>query len=154
MTDHNEQLLDEGLHRENRLIRKDLLPSWIKFFMWIFLVFGVINVFGLLLNFIGISIELGLYGIETYSGFGYLSLLVQALFLLKGAVAFGMWKEKDWAIKLAMIDGIIGVVVCLTSIILVAIEGSLTFRIEIIVLIPYIMKMYLIKDHWAKAVPS
>lgn len=154
MANHTEEILDHSLHHKNQVSRRSLLPTWIKVFAWIFLITGVINVFGVLMSFFGLNIQLGLYGIETFTGMGILSITVQLLFLLKGIVALGLWYGKGWALNLALIDGVIGIVICIAVILLEAIGGELTFRLEILFLIPYMMKMYTMKDDWSKALAS
>lgn len=154
MSDYKEELLDDDFHNENHVNRRSLLPLWIKIFVWIFIVTGIINVFGIFMSFFGFNIQLGLYGIETYAGLSILSVLVQLLFILKAVVAIGLWQGKAWAVNVALIDGFIGIVTCAVVILMEAMSGVLTFRLEILLLIPYMMKMYTMKNDWSKALAS
>ena len=49
--------------------RRDLIPLWIKVFIWIFLVFGCFVPVGIVLGFLGLSFDLSLYGLETTQPF-------------------------------------------------------------------------------------
>ncbi len=74
--------------------------------------FGLIVPIGLVLGVLGISFNLALYGLETMNSTSFIGLIIISLFAIKGAVSIGLWTEKDWAIKLAIADAIIGIVVC------------------------------------------
>jgi hypothetical protein len=133
--------------------RRALLPTWIKIFVWIFMVFGLIAPLGLIAGLLGISFELSLYGLETFHPISFLGLGIILLFALKGTVAFGLWLEKTWAVLLAMIDATLGIIICIFSMVILPLiveDGSkfLTFRFEILLLIPYFVSMNRIRALW------
>jgi len=146
------EIIDENLLKiEDR--RRKLLPGWIKVFVWIFMIFGVIVPFGLLIGLMGIDFNLSIYGLETSKPVSGLGLLITLIFAFKGIISFGLWTEKYWAVKLASIDAIIGIIVCCIVMLLLPFlfkeNGfSWNLRLELIVLIPYLIKMRNIKEDW------
>ncbi len=133
--------------------RRALLPIWIKIFVWIFMVFGLIAPLGLIAGLLGIGFELSLYGLETFQPISFLGLVIILLFALKGIVAFGLWWEKTWAVLLAMIDATLGIMICIFSMVILPLiteNGSqfFSFRFEILLLIPYFVRMNRIRALW------
>ncbi|WP_299765457.1 hypothetical protein [uncultured Dokdonia sp.] len=45
--------------------RRDLLPIWIKVFLWFFMIFGFFAPICLLLGILGFDVSLALYGLEA-----------------------------------------------------------------------------------------
>ena len=152
MNDLNQDVLDNEF-QPPRKSRRALLPTWIKIFVWIFMIFGLIAPLGLIAGLLGMSFELSLYGLETFDPISFFGLVIILLFALKGIVAFGLWWEKAWAVLLAMIDATVGVIICIFSMAILPFiteNGSqfITFRIELLLLIPYFVKMNNIKTTW------
>ncbi|MFT7545809.1 MAG: uncharacterized membrane protein (DUF2068 family), partial [Gammaproteobacteria bacterium] len=85
-----------------------------------------------------------------------LGLLITLLYVLKGVVSYGLWWEKDWGPQLAVVDAVIGIVACLLVMFLLPHYGNnngvstFSFRLEFIVLFPYMIKMGNIKDLWKR----
>jgi len=50
---------------DSNVRRRNLLSWWIKIFIWIFLVFGVIIPVALIFGIMGKKFQISLYGIET-----------------------------------------------------------------------------------------
>jgi len=131
--------------------RRKLLPWWIKVFCWIFMLFGFMAVVCLMLGFTDIKPNLAFYGFETNEPFSPLGLLVVSIGVLKGFTAFSLWFEKDYAIKLGKIDAIIGIVLCLISMIVLPFFQNgfnITFRLELALLIPFLIKLKRIENTW------
>lgn len=131
--------------------RRDLLPIWIKIFTWIFLIFGIISIIIPILGLFLEKVDLSLYGLSTTSAFSPIGIAIVLLFLFKGIVAYGLWFEKKWAVQFAIIDAIIGIVVSsYVMIIQPFIDGTRNFniRLELVALIPYLMKMRKIQKQW------
>lgn len=151
--EQQEQLLLEPLLNENMIRRRELLPTWMKIFVWIFMITGAIASFCFLAGLSGTKLKLALYGIESQEPLSFAGLFVLLLFLFKGIVAFGLWTEKDWAIKLGIADAILGIIVCIY---VMAINPFLNnnagfvmnLRLELVALIPYLMKLKKIKPLW------
>ncbi|WP_440881088.1 hypothetical protein [Tenacibaculum sp. C7A-26P2] len=146
------EIIDSDLSSTKERRRK-LLPVWIKIFLWIFMVFGAIVPVGLILGAIGLDFNLALYGLETTNTLSITGLLIILFLAIKGTVSFGLWTEKDWAVNLAIIDAIIGIVTC--SIVMLVLpflsdNNGVNFdiRLELIALTPYLIKMRKIKGDW------
>ena len=147
-----EQLLDNDLQPTKR--RRDLLPVWIKVFIWIFMIFTLLVPVGLVFGLLGQNFNLALYGLETWQPVSVIGIFIMLLFALKGIVAFGLWTEKEWAANLALVDGILGVVVCLFVMVALPLISNgfrVSFRLELLFLIPYLVKIWRIKPTWITA---
>ena len=71
--------------------------------------------------------------------------LITLMMLYKGYTAFALWTGKKQAVLLAQIDAISGILIC----VFVMVMGpGFMLRLELIVLIPYLIKMNRIKDEW------
>ena len=129
--------------------RWNLLPSWIKFFTWIFLILSII---GIILSFIFFLqygyFESNIYGLEKIKvkNISELALIINFLNFL---VAYGYISQKDWAIKAGITNAIIGILICIFVIVVTAMSGHLNFRFEIIILLFYYSKLKDIKEQWS-----
>jgi uncharacterized membrane protein (DUF2068 family) len=96
---------------------------------------------------------LALYGLGSNEPFSITGILIILLFLFKGIVAFGLWTQKDWAVNFGLADAIIGIAICIFVMAIAPIinnpsEFTLGLRLELVVLIPYLIKLLKIKAHW------
>src|SRR5450432_3019965 len=103
-----EDILTDVVQELSVVKRKNLLPWWIKVFMWIFLVFGVFAPIGFVLGIMGYHYQLSLYGLDTSDPMSTTGICILLLFLLKGLTSYGLLREEDWAIKLGLLDAVIG----------------------------------------------
>ncbi|MES2763132.1 MAG: hypothetical protein V4677_13045 [Bacteroidota bacterium] len=139
------------MSEEKTTRKRDLLPLWIKIFLWIFLVMACIVPVVIVSSILKIPASLSLYGMETNYFFTVYGVIISVLMLYKGIVAFGLWTEKKWAVSHAIIDAIVGITACvvMTLVPLFSNNGMhFTFRLELIALIPYLIKMKNIKREW------
>ena len=65
--------------------------------------------------------------------------MLLGIFIAKGIIAYGLWTEADWAVNFAIIDAIIGIILCLfVTIAPLFLSESrsiqLTIRLELVVL--------------------
>lgn len=151
----------EGLLNENDFIktfkrRRELLPVWIKFFTWVFMIFGIIAPIAIIMGLMGNKFDLSLYGIETNMPLSLYGILISSLFLFKGFTAFNLWMEKDVATDLAKIDSYIGIVICLLMTLVYPFFDdhngfSLNIRFEIILLYFFLKKINNIEYAWANS---
>jgi len=133
--------------------RRQLLPWWIKVFVWIFLVFGAILPVGIVAAVLGYNFQIALYGLETNEPLSLIGILLIILFLLKSIVAFGLWTEKKWAVNLGIIDAISGIVICIFIMLIYPFIDntpgfSVNVRLELILIIPYLIKLNKINTDW------
>jgi hypothetical protein len=157
MPDEGEDLLTEIVHQITAVKRKNLLPWWIKVFMWIFLIFGAFAPVGLIFVILGYNFHLSLYGLETTDPSSITGICIIALFLLKGITSFGLLRETDWAIQLGVIDAIAGILICVYVMFFSEFNSGsaiFSFRLELVLLIPYLIKLNKIKPAWENSVQS
>lgn len=131
--------------------RRKLLPWWIKVFCWIFMFTGVMGFVCLILGLFGFKPTLAMYGFETNELFSLIGATVVFIFLLKGVAAFFLWFEKDLAIKIGRIDAIVGIILCCIAMFILPFfqDGfNITLRLELALLIPYLIKLNKIQKKW------
>lgn len=131
--------------------RRDLLPTWIKIFLWIFLIGGAVAAGLLIAGSLITQTSLSLYGMNANHPYSMTGLLICSLFLFKGIVAYGLWFEQKWAPQAAIADAIIGIAVCLVMMAIIPFmypSISFTLRLELIPLYFYLKKMQSIKKTW------
>lgn len=131
--------------------RRDLLPTWIKIFLWIFLIGGAVAAGLLIVGSLITQTSLSLYGMNANHPYSMTGLLICSLFLFKGIVAYGLWFEQKWAPQAAIADAIIGIAVCLIMMAIIPFmypSISFTLRLELIPLYFYLKKMQSIKTTW------
>ncbi|GGK58638.1 hypothetical protein ACD591_16165 [Rufibacter glacialis] len=136
--------------------RRDLLPWWMKAFIWFFLLAGGILPIGLVMGLLGYSFSLSLYGFETNNPFSPTGIFLMVLFLLKAITAFGLWTEKNWAIKVGILDAVIGLLACGAAMLVLPLidtsEGFVfNFRLEPFLLVLYLLRLHKIKNSWQGA---
>ena len=150
MQENQTDLLTDELIQENGIPRKKMLPLWIKIFTWIFLIISVFAPIVFVLGLMGYNAQLALYGLETNEPLSLIGIIITAIFIIKGITAFGLLKEKDWAIKIGIADAIIGIIIC-TLVMLYPIinpDAKFSLRLELVALIPYLLKLLKIKPQW------
>ena len=131
--------------------RRALIPWWIKFFCWMFMLFGILSFVCLIMGFTNIKPDLSFYGFETNEPFSLIGLLIISVALFKGFAAFSIWFEKDIAIKIGKVDAAIGIVICSISMLVLPFfqDGfNITFRLELALLIPFFIKLNKIEKEW------
>lgn len=140
---------------ENKEIfrRRKLLPWWIKFFTWMFMLMGAISPLVLIAGFFGVSADLAAFGLETNNPISIVGVFLIVTFAFFGVIGFGLWTEKPWAVRLAKIGALYGIAVC---VFMMAIYPFLTastgihinIRLELILLVPYFYKLRKIQKSW------
>ena len=137
--------------KNNFIRRRNLLPVWIKIFLWFFLIGGTVAVIIFLSGAFLTNINLSLYGINATHPYTLTGFLVSALLIFKGVVAYGLWLEQKWAPQAAIIDAIIGIVICFIMMAVIPFTVpniNFTIRLELIPLYYYLIKMQKIKNNW------
>ena len=156
MQSNQADLLPEDIIEINTKKRKQLLPVWIKIFMWLFLAFGLIAPLALIFGLSGFNFQLSLYGFFTNEPFSIIGMGIVILFLLKGIVSLGLLMEKSWAVKLGLVDAALGILICsyvmVYSIVKPVPGSAINFRLELVALIPYFVKFKKIKIDWENTV--
>ena len=150
MQESQTDILTNDLIQENAIPRKKMLPLWIKIFMWLFLITGAFVPIVLISGLMGYNAQLALYGLETNEAFSYIGIILTTIYIIKGITAFSLLKEKDWAIKIGIIDATIGIIICILIMLYPFINPQFKFslRLELVALIPYLIKLLKIKTQW------
>lgn len=134
--------------------RRELIPIWMKPFIFLFLIFGVLGIYGIGKNIMGLESNSTIYGLESNSVFSLLGVFLKAVMLFKAITSFGLWMEKDWAVKFGIIDAVFGIIVCIiVMVVLPFVEfkdgiNALNIRFEIFLLIPYLYQLLKIRKEW------
>lgn len=150
---NHEGILDDNL-RPHSERRRNLLPKWIKVFIWIFMIFGGMSVLVLFLGLFVDKMYMSFLGLETNYSFSLIGVIISALYLFKGTVAFGLWTEKDWAVNLALVDAYVSIAVCMSTMLILPMffedyGWDYTLRLELVAIIPYLLKMKNIQRDWS-----
>jgi hypothetical protein len=150
----NPEVLDANFSN-TPIQRRKLLPWWIKFFVWVFMAGGVLAVLGVILGLTtNIPFQMALYGLSTHNPASLTGLFLTALFFIKGVVSYGLWVEKNWAIDVAQADAVLGIVICTVVMFMPFIDSDngfrMNFRLELALLIPYLIKLRNIKPQWMR----
>ena len=133
------------------VIRRKLLPWWIKVFCWIFMIMSLFAIASLITNLFVSNVNLSLYGFSTNTAYSGTGLFIIAIMLLKGFAAYSLWFEKPNAITIAKIDAIVGIAICIASLFILPFSAGkdhFSFRLEILLLIPYYLKVNKIEYEW------
>jgi membrane-associated HD superfamily phosphohydrolase len=129
--------------------RKEILPAWIRFFSWFFLLMAVtpvIYVAGLVWGFTYNITAFGLIAKETNS-YSPLATYLAAILTLSAVVAYGILWGKNWAIRLGMVYGIIALVTSFYSI--YSLDGAY-LDISPLFLIPFVWVLWIKRIAWAQ----
>jgi hypothetical protein len=96
-----------------------------------------------------IDFQLGAFGLMTNNPFSASGLILMAIFIFQGIVAFALWTEKDWAVSLAKFDSIIMIVFCIVVMFYYMVsKNHLNIRLEIVVLGLFSYKLNKIQYNW------
>ncbi len=80
--------------KENFTRRRNLLPLWIKIFLWFFLIGGLFAAVFLIIGPFLNKIDLSLYGITATHSYTLPGIITTLLLIYKGIVAYGLWFER------------------------------------------------------------
>lgn len=126
--------------------RRKLLPWWIRFFSWFYMIAGATCIIAIILMLAGIQPYLGIYGLNASNLWDISTFIIIITYLWNGITAYALWFEKKYAVTLAIVNSIWGILICIYS--MVAAQGITNFRLELIILIIFIIKLFSIKYRW------
>nr|WP_294784821.1 hypothetical protein [uncultured Flavobacterium sp.] len=133
------------------IIRRKLLPWWIKTFCWIFMILALCAAISLVVNLFVPNVNLSIYGFSSDTAYSGTGLFIIAIIFLKGYAAYLLWFEKSNAIMIAKIDAVCGIAICIASLFILPFSAGkdhFSFRLEIFLLIPYYIKVNKIEYEW------
>jgi hypothetical protein len=144
-------ILDDFATKEQKPPRRALLPWWIKTFSWIFMILGAFAFAAFLLGFLGIKMQLSLYGLSTEDPQSALGFLLTGLFVLNGITGFALWAEKDWAINIGLVAAVLGTALCAALTLYSPWDNTrngVNIRLELVLLIPFLLKLRSMQHEW------
>ncbi|OMQ13337.1 hypothetical protein [[Flexibacter] sp. ATCC 35103] len=133
------------------VIRRKLLPWWIKTFCWIFMILAICALGSIIMSFFISNVNVSLYRFSSDTALSPIGMFIVAIMVLKGFAAYSLWFEKANAISIGKIDAVLGVVICITSMFVLPFttnDGHFPLRLEILLLIPYYRKLNKIEYEW------
>lgn len=133
------------------VIRRKLLPWWIKTFCWIFMILATCAFGAVIMNIFIPNVNISIYGFSSTTVFSGVGIFIIAIMALKGFAAFSLWFEKPNAISIGKLDAIVGVVICIASMFILPFttdNGHFPLRLEILLLVPYYRKLNSIEYEW------
>lgn len=131
--------------------RRNLLSWWVIGFTWMFLLFFAAIPVAIVFALFKRNFQLSLLGLSTNDPFSAIGIFLMLLFAFKSIIAFMLWTEKKQAVLFAKIDAIISSLICCAVMVYVSITLTIhliNFRLELIVIIPYFLKMQKIQHDW------
>ena len=110
----------------------------------------------LILGVFGLNAKLSFYGFETNKPLSLIGLIIIFIAGFKGFAAYGLWFEKDFGVEVAKWDAILGIFVCVVSMVLLPMLNikGFTIRLELLFLIPYLLKLLKMNTKWKEGVPG
>lgn len=125
----------EAFDLKNRSLkrRRELLPLWIKVFIWIFFLATFVSILILAFGVFLEKTDLSIYGLTTDKIYSPIGISVCTIYICKGWVSYGLWFEKDWGPTAGKIDAILGFGVCIFVMLILPFltEPHLNLRLEI-----------------------
>ncbi|WP_449387248.1 hypothetical protein [Chryseobacterium lineare] len=86
---------EEFEKKANFTRRRNLLPVWIKIFVWFFLIGGSISALFLGIGPFVRQFKISIYGIDAHHPYTVPGLIVSFSYIYKGIVAYGLWFEQN-----------------------------------------------------------
>jgi hypothetical protein len=131
--------------------RQALVPRWIKVFGWLFIAMGVaVPIVDVVVATIGQPASYSLFGLHHYgSPFHPVAIAISAIIISLAVSAYGLLFGKSWGLNTCLVTGYGGAAICLGTMAYSNFSGnSLTIRLELLVHVPYLMKLHKIKPLW------
>ncbi|RYZ47702.1 MAG: hypothetical protein EOP49_20575 [Sphingobacteriales bacterium] len=156
-TAKNSESIFDALYNPFVIRRKKMLPIWMKAFCFIFILFGFLAIAGIVLPIFYLSfggIQAGgtlvsLYGLHAINEYSAKAIGIIFLYVFKAIVSIALLTEKDWAVKLGMIDGALGIGICvLTMLVLPFFGWSFRFNWELFPLFVYQARLWRMRPQW------
>ena len=145
-------------HIKTHMYRRNLLPGWVQIFCWVFLFISFCVPVMIVLSLFGLQTEWRLFGLITTDIISAEGLSIIFLYLLKGFTAFQLLFSKNKGILWGKIDSIISLIVCifmsLMNPILHNANFITSFRLEILILLVFLYKIFSIEARWKKLTPE
>jgi len=127
-----------------------VLPAWIRFFSWVFLIIGafagMLSMSGAIVNFEG---KFMLFGIRHAGPLrDWLPVTMGVAFLLLGYAGFALlWGRREGR-EVGLTAGYVGLGICAVAVLLALQDGRLYIPIEPLFQVPFIVTLHRLKARW------
>lgn len=131
--------------------RKKLVPMWIKVFGWLFILFGVVIPFTVVYSAInGAPVNFAMFGLSAHGSItSPMSVFLILLFIALAVSAYGLLFGRAWGLMLCLVLGYVSLAICVTTTVVTLVTSAgINIRLEIIVLIPYLIRLHKMKSEW------
>jgi hypothetical protein len=131
--------------------RKRLVPTWTKVFGWLFIIMGVsVPVLAIVVPILDEPANYAMFGLSFRgSPFHPMALLISAIILSLAISAYGLLFGRSWGLNACLGTGYLGVAICFFSTCYgIFALGILSIRLELLVQVPYLMRLHQIRPHW------
>ncbi len=158
--EQTEPSIFEEIHDPFAVRRKYMAPKWIRFFAWVFAILCPLQ----LLFSVSVIMLRSLNALPQFfprragSVVTLWDLVTIGSIVIRGTAAIGLLKEKDWAMKLCIANGFLGIAICIYSLVMfpwtvTVYNGSFTTThyyliIDLLILIPYLVNVVRIRKDW------
>lgn len=132
--------------------RKEILPTWISFFAWIFLIFAITPLVFLLGLTGKMSVSMTVFGLE-YSGYTSLHPIAiwgTIVLSMAATVSYGILWGKDWAVDLAIVYAILALATNCFAVVYRLTGNEIYIPLEPLFLIPFLVSLIRRRDRWKR----
>jgi hypothetical protein len=130
-------------------MRRLLLPGWIRFFSWLFMLCWLVPVVALVFALVSPeSFKTSLFGL-SYAGhpLALPALAIEGFLLFMGVTAYGLLWGRAWGLHAGLIVGVVGLVL---SVSMMVAGGFTTIRLEPLLQVPFIVALMRRRKAWAE----
>ena len=131
--------------------RRDLLPWWIRFFCWVFMVLGGIACLTVTALLFNETPAISLYGYDATDDYPLNLLLVILSYIFNAVTGFLLWNEYKKAVVWGQLCAAWGIAMCAMAMITAFKAGGFMLRLEILFLILFYSRLTSIKGRWEAA---
>lgn len=130
-----------------------LLSNWYKTIILLYAFLSPIAFITICLSFFTKNIPLSLYGISSSSQFSSTGLFILSLILVKAVVGCSFIIGHNKAPIIGLIDSAVGIICCLFIGFIFPFFNQkesidIVFRVELLILIPFLLKSFKIRKSW------
>lgn len=129
------------------LNRRLLLPTWIRFFSWLFLLLLAVPVVVLVGVFVmPDSFEAGVFGLSYVgSPLAPPALAIEAFLFFMGVAAYGLIRGRSWGLHAGLMAGVVGLGVAVFTMVA---SGFTTIQFEPLLQVPFIIALWRRRKAW------
>lgn len=130
------------------IYRKQLLPLWIRFFSWMFLLFlvsPIILIVGIIMGYM----ELRLFGIRYYGAvLRPLPIFMILIMTFHGFAAYGLLWGKWWGVNVGIACAFIGTTLSVIGMISSFTQGKPQFQFSLILQMLFLIELFNVREKW------